>query len=288
MAIANGRGITGYEDLQPPRDGAPTNSTKARPRANPLAPQVTTALFGGTETDGLYTATWTNADGGSVTASVTRAGAVPATNADLAAAFADDLNAQDAWANVASAEVDGTTPEQVNLQFLHAGQVWTLTASAAPAPGTLTIANTSNAGGAPIPVGRFLISVPNLQDPDIPAHGLPVPATTAAEIIGFSVLDGSVENSGLPDPTLVESIPAGHMISSAYDGAAYATNIGGDPTVERGDIFVVVNPAGGDPVGAARTTADGGNTVQLTQAQAYWLSPGLAAGERGRLFLNDL
>lgn len=283
MTIRNGQGIRSIEDLQRPLDGSPTPSSRARGRANPLAPQVTLVTFAGTETDGLYSASWTDIAGNTLTASVTRVGGTPATHADLAVAFADDLNGQDAWRNVATAAPAGDTAV---LTFLHAGQVWASTATAAPAPGTIAVANSSNAGGAAVPVGRLLIAVANLQDPDVPAHGLPLPGSTAAQIIGFSARDGSVENSGSPDPAVVESIPAGRMISSGYEGAWFVTNVGTVASTEHGDVFGVVNPAGGQLAGQVRADADGGNTVQLTQARAYWLDSGVQPGERGRIFLR--
>ena len=289
--IANGYGFSAaaYQDQQPPLDGSPALSVRARPRANPLVAQFATLTFGGTPTNGVYSQAFTGPDGTTVTVSVTRAAGVPATNALLAAAAVAAIAADDAWANVATAEVNGGTPEQVDLTWLHPGDTWAIGATAAPGAGTLVPAITTAAGGSPVPVGRFLISVPNPQDPEIEAAGLPLTGSTAAQIIGLSARDGSVENSGLPGAAQVESIPAGSMISSGEEGGWYMTNHGTVATVDRGQVFVVVNPAGGQLVGQARSNADGGNTVGLSvSTQAYWLDAGIAPGERGRIFLKGL
>jgi hypothetical protein len=50
----------------------------------------------------------------------------------------------------------------------------------------------------------------------------------------------------------------------------------------------VVNTAGGQLLGQARTDDDGANSVELTLQQAYWLDPGVATGQRGRIFLENL
>ena len=285
MAVRNGYGITSCEDQQPPLDGSPALGVRAKPKANPLAPQQGTLLFGGTETDGVYSQTFVGPDGSTVTVAVTRAGGAPATNAELATAAVAAIAADDDWANVATAEVDGVTSEQVNLVWLHAGDTWALGATAAPAPGTLTPAITVAAGGAAIPVGRFLIAVANVQDPDIPAAGLPLTGSVAADIIGVNLRDGSVENSGLPGAALVESTPSGRMMSVGWRGPVYMTNHGSVAAISEGACFAVVNPAGGNGFGEARSDADGGNTVALTRSQAYWLDT-TQPGQRGRVMLG--
>lgn len=286
MTIRSGYGITGYGDQETPLDGSPAFDVRANPRANPLLPQLATMLFGGTITDGLYSQTFVGPDGSTVTVAVTRAAAVPLTDADMAIAAVAAIAADDDWSNVATAEVDGGTPEQVNLTWLHPADTWTVGATVAPAPGTLTTAITQAAGGAPVPVGRFLISVANTQDPDIMAGGLPLVGSTAAQIIGFNLRDGSVENSGLPGEALFESTLASGMMSSGEEGAVYATNHGTVPTTDRGAVHVVRNPAGGNFPGQARSDADGANTVALSTAtQAYWFDSGIQPGERGRIYL---
>jgi hypothetical protein len=284
----NGRGLTGadYQDQQLPVDGAPGGWVKAKPKANPLAPQQATLLFGGTETDGTYSQAFTAPDGTTLTIAVVRA-TTPATNADLAAQLVANAQADDDWANVATFEVDGGTAEQVNVLWLHPSEAYPLGATAAPAPGTLTPAITANAGGAPVPVGRFLIAVANVQSPDVPAAGLPLVGSAATDIIGFSARDGSYENSGLPGAERVEQIPAAQEISSGYYGPWYATNHGAVAAEAEGAVFAVRNVAGGDPLGGARSDADGGNTVALTRAQAYWLDR-TPPGARGRIFLGGL
>ena len=287
MTIQNGYGITGYGDQPKPLDGSLALGVHAKPKANPLAAQEATLTFGGTATDGVYSQTYTGPDGSEVVISVTRAAGAPATNADLATEAAALVAADDAWANVATVEVDGGTPEQLNITWLHAGVPYAQGATAAPAPGTLTPATTAQAGGNAVPVGRFLVARDNLVDPDIPAAQLPLTGSTAADIIGFNLRDGSVENTGLPGVDVVESTPAGQMMSSAFKGPVYATNLGTIDAPAESTVFVVVNPAGGDPEGGARSDADGGNTVELTREQAYWmdLTP---VGQRGRIYLNGM
>ena len=283
--IANGLGVTGYGDQQKPVDGSPALGIHAKPKANPLAPQEGTLLFGGTETDGDYTASWTLPDGDTLSVTVTRAAGTPATNADLAAAAVAAIAADDAWANVATAEVDGGTPEQVNITWLHAGLTYAEAGTAAPAPGTLAQAITANAGGAAIPVGRFLIARANPQDADIPAAQLPLVGSVAADVIGVNLRDGSVENTGLPGPDQVESTLAGRMMSVAWRGPVYMTNVGSVDAISEAACFAVNNPAGGNAPGEASADNDGGNAVQLTRSQAYWLDT-TAPGQRGRVMLG--
>jgi hypothetical protein len=285
--MRNGQGFSAadYGDIRKPREGVAGGlGSRSRPRANPLAPQEATLLFGGTETDGDYVAAFVLPDGTELTATVTRAAASPATNADLAAAMVTAIEGDDAWANVATAEVDGGTAEQVNLTFLHAGIVYPLGTSSAPAPGTLTDAITVAAGGAAMPVGRFLIPVANAQDPDIAAQGLPLVGTTAAQIAGFSASPhGQIVNSESTDADAIESYLAGDMLSSGYEGCWYVRNRGTVASVPNVTaVFVVVNPAGGDEPGQVRSDADGGNTVQLTATQAYWRDA-TEPGELGRI-----
>jgi hypothetical protein len=278
-----------YGDLERPLDGTPGLGVEAEGRANPSLAQLGTMLFGGTPTDGTYSQVWVGPDGTSLTVAVVRDTGAPATNADLAAQLVVNASADDAWANVATFEVDGGTAEQVNITWLHPSTPYAIGATAAPAPGTLTPAITRNAGGNPVPVGRFLIAVTNDQDPDIPGRGLPLTTSTAADIVGFNLRDGSVENTAIPGVGEVEATRAGRMISSAFRGPVYATNHGTVATTERGQVHVVVNPAGGQQPGWARSDADGGNTVALDVAdQAYWLEGGIQPGERGQIRMKGL
>ena len=279
---------TDYQGIKKPREGtAGSLESRARPRANPVVAQTATALFGGTPTDGDYVIAFVLPDGSELTATVTRAGGLPATNADLATEAVAVIAADDAWANVATAEVDGGTPEQVNIAALHAAISYPLGSSSAPAPGTLVQAITRAAGGSPLPVGRFLIPVANPQDPSIPAQGLPLVGTTAGQIAGVSARPhGQLTNTVSTDPNAIESYQQGDMISSGYSGPWYFRNRGTIPAVPNvTPVHVVINPAGGNAPGEARTDADGGNTVLMPAAQYYWRDP-VEPGELGRIWIR--
>lgn len=279
---------TDYQGLKKPREGtAGSLESRARPRANPVVAQTATALFGGTPTDGDYVIAFELPDGSELTATVTRAGGIPATNADLATEAIAVIAADDAWANVATAEVDGGTAEQVNLAFLHAAIAYPLGTSSAPAPGTLAQAITRAAGGSPIPVGRFLIAVDNPQDPSIPAQGLPLTTSVAADIVGVSARPpGQLTNSVSTDPDAIESYQEGDMISSGYSGPWQFRNRGAVAAVPNvTPVYAVVNPAGGLQPGEASTDTNGGNAVLLPSAQYYWRDP-VEPGELGRIWIR--
>ena len=283
MTIQNGIGVTGHNDLERPVEGSPGMGLLDRPKANPLAAQVTTVTFAGAIADGVYALPFTGPDGSVVTLTATRAAGTPATFALLAIAAADNTDADDDWANVATAEAVGDT---VVLTFLHAANPYAAGTAVVPG-GTMVPANDVNAGGVAVPVGRFLIAVANAVDPEIPAAGLPLPGSAAADIIGFNVRDGSVENSGSIDTTLVESTPAGQMMSAGYWGTAYAVNRGTAASVAGGVVHVVVNPAGGQEPGQCRSDSDGGNTVAMSVNRLMWRDA-VTPGARGQLRMKDM
>jgi len=275
-----------YRDQARQLPGTPYSGAQGRPVANPARAQNDTMLFGGTETDGAYTASWTLPDGSTISVTVDRVGGVPATNADLATQAVANIAGDDDWSNLATAEVDGGTPEQVNITWIHADIQYPAAGTLAPAPGTLAQATTQTAGGVRLPAARFLVNLANEQDPEIPAQQLPLTTSVAADIIGLSVRPhGQLQNTRSGDPADVESYEVTDMFESGFEGGYEMVNNGSVATTAHGAVFAVVNPAGGDEPGEARSDADGGNTVALTLRQAYWVDV-VQPGESGQVFVR--
>lgn len=105
--------------------------------------QTSTLTVGGTATDGVYSAQLFNDWTGAAVApavTVTRTAGAPATNDLIAAALADALEAQAAIAAITDPIADSTNTIPVTFTGLGNHYSWVLSA---PAPGTLTAADTA-------------------------------------------------------------------------------------------------------------------------------------------------
>jgi hypothetical protein len=145
---------------------------------NPINAQANTVTFGGTPTDGVYSVLIEQLGAPPVLASTTRS-TTPATNNDLATAFAAEINTNSAFRNLVTA-----TPASavVTLNFLHPNIAYTLTTSA-PGPGTLVNALTTAPGGTFQRVGMFVARASGAADRAI------TPITTGtviADILGIA------------------------------------------------------------------------------------------------------
>lgn len=276
--IHNGQGIRGYEQYPTGQtEGQIHSDAKAKRYYNPLLPQLGTATVGGTATAGDYTLIFKDPSG-NVIDSVTFTRVAEA-NAAIASGLVDLIAASGALRNVVTAEVDGGTPEQINLAFLAADVTYTIE-QVAPAPGTIALVTTQAAGGVSIPVGRFLSqSASN---------------SLAVEELGAADLEGAVMGVSGRDFALLHNLEQpgtgpevyvkGSAVTMIYKGVVSMRNVGA--AVLRGmPVYVVRNTAGGDELGQARGDADGANTVALTLSRAEWIED-VAAGEVGRIRLN--
>lgn len=229
---------------------------------NPANPQTTTATFSGADNvAGEYKLTITN----KVTNDVKEFAATN-TGAETLQATVDALVA--ASGNVFLQNIVDVSNALlvVTLAFKDPEGEYVVTYSV-PGGITVVIADTA-AGGVSIPFGRFLTMVGTSQD----EMALPSGAV-AGDIRCVSGRSLSVINQGSTDFDDVDAYPPGRDMAVQADGLVAMRN-NGSVAANRGDaVYCVVNTAGGDELGEARSDADGGNTVLLDKKQAYWAMP---------------
>ncbi|MCA9680727.1 MAG: hypothetical protein KC457_00910 [Myxococcales bacterium] len=270
MTISS-QGVTSFDLRQTTKyEGQPSAFPKplGNPYANPKRRQLTRLTFGGTPTDGTYSALL-QADGYSGTLQVTRTGGVPATNADLAAALILAAGAAP-FRGVIKSAVAGPNPEDVDITFLRPGYAFEVTPSA-PGAGTLAASLVTSSAGASIPVGRWL-TIGTLDG--VSAAILPSASTTAAEIRGASLRPLTM----LSNPDDINAAGElvyrpGKQLTVAYEVTIAMVNRGSVAATVGGQVFVVRNTAGGQSLGVSRADADGGNTIALDVSRVYWLEP---------------
>lgn len=221
-------------------------------------PQISTLTFGGTETDGSYTTSITLQSGETVDVTTERTGGTPATNTDLAAQHALDLEAAlpGVFASVSPAAA------VVTVEFADHGQVFPI-ATSAPAPGTLVAANTQDADSVdPLPIGKF---VARLSGSDKTVKVLDG-GDAVADIFGLIERPiGQLENTGdggenvdLTDLTypVPSMVPAGRkgrwMVKTEDDLASGATP------------FIRFTAGAGEVAGSLRSDADGGDALDAS------------------------
>jgi hypothetical protein len=228
-------------------------------------PQISTLTVAGTATDGTYSVTFQDLAVDNITVEVVRTGGVPATNNDIAAALEAAINADD---ELRSFFIVTVATNVVTVQARANGDAFTLV-TAAPAPGTLTAADTQAATPANLPMGIGVVLSGN-GDKQItpPVNGV----STAFQISGIT-WDGDSKTDQTVIPTLgtagefVPSFAAGSMVPVMEKGVMYV-----EPEVDvaAGDpVFVRVTAAGAEVLGALRNDADGGDAVQI-QAKFEW------------------
>lgn len=280
MSIQNQFGQLGYgQAMDVGSEGEPHATLQARAAVNPELAQANTFTVGGTASDGVYTIQVVDDQTGTVyAASFTRGSSE--TNAQIAAALLaeiEDVANAPSWANLAA--VSNSGGGVLAIAFLHTEKTYTVSGTA-PGTGTVTVAETQAAGGTSIPFGRFLVFVDGSED------GMALPAAAdPGDIRGVSVRAiGHFVNQGSPLAAANDVIPPGNTYSAGFRGKIRVKNVGAS-AVRGGSVFVVVNVAGGDELGAARGDDDGANSVELDSRAAYWAEP-VASGEIGYVELN--
>lgn len=219
-------------------------------------PQTNTLTFGGTETDGAYTAEFRNLDVDNISVSVVRA-TTPATNADLAtawhaAAIADADLVRLFEITVASAVVTVVSREN--------GNTFDLVVTAVTGPATLVSAVTQSASPGSLLMGIGVALTGNgTKEVGPPA------AATAFEISGITWDGGSAANASVI-PTLgaenfLSPFTAGDLVPVMKEGVVW---ISPEVAIAEGDpVFVRVVAAGAEVLGALRNDADGSDAVQI-------------------------
>lgn len=263
MTITPGVGQTAYSRNQgEQRKGRPSTLTmpEAFPAVNPILAKLGNLLFGGAIANGNYDTTIVDdITGESTLIRTVRAGGIPVANADLATQHVIDLNA--AVGSILVATVNGTTPEQVDLVFIHNGRTYTVS-TAVTGGGTLVFTETQAPGGSVLNIGSFVRYGTEIGGQksvrDLVASSL------AADVIGFTMTPlAEIINQASTLATAVDQFLAGDMLSVAYRGKLQSENVGGAGS-DAGFVFVVVSTAGGDEVGEMRADADG--TAHVVEA----------------------
>jgi hypothetical protein len=263
MTIRAGFGITGATDQAPALPGTLGGGALTRGYLNQSFAQVSTWTVAGVDTSGVHSVTIQLQDGSNLTATYT-ATVAPDDNDAVAAGLAASVNTLDAWRNVATAAAVGAV---VTVTYLHTGIVYPLVSTVVQGGASITVANTTNAGGANFPTARFFITTPNAQGDDGRALALPDGAT-ADQLAGVSSRPhGKIENSRSIDPAVNEAWPVGEMVDGCYFGPIQMVNQGA-AALAGGLVHVVTATAGGDELGEVR--GDAQNSVVLPRAQAYW------------------
>lgn len=229
-------------------------------------PQISTLTFAGTATDGTYSAEFQDLDVDNITVAVVRAGGVPATNTDLAAAFVTAANND---ADLRSFFIITSAAGVVTITARENGNPFVLGAVTAPAPGTLVAATTQTSAPANLPMGIVVV----LNGANQKQILQPAPGATSFEFQGIT-WDGQSSVDASVIPTLGTTGPfespfaAGSMVPVAKVGVFYV-----EPEVDivQGDpVFVRVTATGTEVFGALSNVADGGDNILWQNAQWEW------------------
>lgn len=262
MGIAPGLGQISYSRNQgEQRKGRPATMTpvEAFAAANPILATLGNLLVGGSIADGNYDTTVVDTATGETFLVRTIRATTPTANADLAAQHAIDLNAQ--LGSILTATVNGTTAEQVDLVFLHAGRVYTVT-TAVTGGGTMVFTEDQAPGGSALNIARFVRYGTEI-DGDRVVQDL-VSSSLSADVIAFLLTPlAEITNQASPLAADEDQYLAGEAVNAGYRGKAMAENVGGAGS-NGGFVFVVVDTAGGDEIGEMRADADG--TAHVVEA----------------------
>lgn len=179
------------------------------------------------------------------------------TQAQIVAALLAALQAEPDLANI----VVGTDASpNLDLAFIHEGQVYTVTATSNPG-GALTITETQAAGGTAIGLGLGV--VPGSSDDLVVAPG---GASTDADLLGITckasidiqVNDGlAASTSEFAPASTVSVLEAGEVVVNVEDAVAF-----------NGAVFMrTANGTAAAPLGGFRSDADGGDAIAITGAK---------------------
>lgn len=211
-----------------------------------------TLVFGGTETDGVYSLTVNG-----VTVSITRS-TTPASNADLAAAFATAGEAVALLHQVASFSANSAT---VTITALTKGIKLAVADVTAPAPGTLTLTNTVDSDQSDIPPGIVVSSDDGLS------LRLPASGDTEDSFAGALMLSEPLLRPRSFDSlsTEVDGYPQGQILPVGGDGEYVDVYLHAETAMTRGaEPYVRCIATGTETAGYIRSSADG--TAQVTTA----------------------
>lgn len=212
-----------------------------------------TVTVGGTITDGIYSFL---VDGELV--QVTVGGGVPASNAALATALIAAGELVGNLDNVANFSTGGAGV--VSVVAVQPGDTIPITAITAPAPGTLTLAETVTAGRAVLPPGLFVARVSGSERQIRLLTG----GDTDAVVAGVVLLESWAQVPSLGLETEVDGYAGGSMVPVDYGDDVWvhvdeATVAPYEPVFARisGGVTGQIGMAGNDAAGGARIALTG-------------------------------
>lgn len=275
--LHNNYGIQGYDQYPVGQHvGQIYSNAKGRQYYNPLLAQEDTITVGGTATDGDYTIEIVDGSGTAFSATFTRAAAE--TNTAIATALVTALKAVAGLRNRATFTDNGDGT--IDVAFKAADKVYTYNLTA-PGPGTLAAANDQAAGGIRIPVGRFVIQSSANSKWAVPVTG----STAGADLVGVTGRDYALLKNSESETDEFEYYEKGSALTVIYRGTVSMRNVGPVAAVRGGTVHCVITSSGGNELGEARATSDGGNTISLSSLDAQWAED-VPAGEVGRIHLT--
>lgn len=260
MTTRNQIGQTGYSQFMDVADeGQPHMDLKAKAVDNPLSAQSSVITVGGTASDGVYSIAITDDQTGELlgTASFDRQSSESSDT--ISDELLDAVNALASAPGRFSASDSGSA--ELTIAFEHTDKSYSL-ALTAPGSGTLT-AVTAAAGGTDIPFGRF-VEFSGETGAALPS------AAAAADIVGVSVREFQFFNQGSRLNDATDVIPPGSTFAAGFEGKIAMRNNGSVASARGGLVYVVINTAGGDELGEARSDDDGANSIPLDRRAAYW------------------
>lgn len=275
MGNRNEIGQTGYSQYMDIGDeGQPHSGLKSARALNPLNAQSSVITVGGSATDGDYEIEIIDSQTGESlgTASFTRGSGE--SNDAISDALQTAVNALASAPNTFAASDSGSA--ELTITFDHPDKSYGFNLTA-PGSGTLT-AVTTESGGTDIPFGRFLVYSGDQ------AMALPA-AADAADIGGVSVREFQFTNQGSRLNAATDVIPPGSDFAAGREGKILMKNNGSVASARGGLVYVVINTAGGDELGEARSDDDGANSIPLDRRAAYW-DDVVAAGEIGYVYVR--
>lgn len=288
MPLQNGLGLTGFASGIPDGfegDPADHHGIRAMAAMVPLFAQETTVTIAGFDTDGdAVTVNITLPDGTVVSETTTRVAGVPLDDAIAADALRDQINDREAL----NGHVEASSVASVlTLAFEHDGVIYPVTTEVVDAGGvatSATVAEVTAAGGPSITIGRFV------ANGGADENGQPIArpmdsADDEDDLLGIHVRRLTLPNRQDELASANDVVEAGDIASVGYRGALKMRNNGSVASAFNGQVFVVVDTAGGQELGQARADADGGNTTAVNTLRARWKSV-TQPGKLGRIYLE--
>jgi hypothetical protein len=286
--MINGIGITGISLVQPKAYAgvAAKEDYEADSFSVSILPQISTVTYtGGSPGNGVYSVTIALPDGSSAVSST--AALTSPSLTDIATAVRDALNENpDLFGVMVASNAAGVLT--ITFTDAYAGVSFSVSASTQSGT-TATVATAQDAGSSPaagIPVGNFLVRTTGelAADPLSVRWRLPQTGDVAGSIDGVSLRTLESSNSGGISPTALEYVGPGKMGAAMYRGDVWMVCARGT-AAPGGTVYCQIIANGGVAAGSAAASADGGNSVTLTNA--VWLDAA-AVGELARIRVNFL